>query len=341
MIEKLHDRSPLFAKSSQPTPAAIRKAAGIIRKGGLVIIPTETVYGLAANALDEKAVERIFLAKNRPKNNPLIVHIHQLEQVYQIAEYFPQAALKLAANFWPGPLTLVLPRRPSFPSIVTAGLQNVAVRMPAHPVARRLLRQCRLPVAAPSANLFGEISPTQISHVSSQIRSHASMALNGGPCRVGIESTVISFVENKPVLLRPGGLPLEAIESCIGSVIIPAAEKRAGRGSPGQIGRHYAPGTPMVVISEGQLLPVTGRFGVLRFSTESPTGNAVAVETLSADLCKAATDLFASLKKLDEAGLDLIVVYPVSEDGFGRGIMDRLIRGCRDQSLDEPDAPKK
>ncbi|MBL7984887.1 MAG: threonylcarbamoyl-AMP synthase, partial [Flavobacteriales bacterium] len=223
----------------------LQQAAALLREGKLVAIPTETVYGLAANAYDAEAVLRIFEVKNRPTFDPLIVHVRDSDQVQEVARTIPPEALALMDRFWPGPLTLVLPKQPRVPDIVTSGLDTVGVRMPAHPMALELLRSLDFPLAAPSANPFGYISPTTAQHVGDQLGERIPYILDGGPCAVGVESTIIGWEEGLPVLYRPGGLPLEAIEQVIGSVrpqvkhVLPAA--------PGMIESHYAPRKPLFV----------------------------------------------------------------------------------------------
>lgn len=314
---------------SKDSSAIIRAAARSIQNGGLVVIPSETVYGLGANALNQVAISKIFEAKCRPPSNPLIVHVSSLRQVEELTREFPQLAQKLAKKFWPGPLTLVLPKNNIIPDAVTAGLENVAIRIPAHPTFLSLLKACKVPVAAPSANVFGYLSPTQLNHVSQRILDFADYALDGGHCNVGIESTVISFCQEYPLLLRPGGLPLESIVDLIGSVEI-AQKANSSSGSPGLTASHYSPITPLFIIDETQLISFSGNFGIIRFSTTAPITGAKVVVTLTDSFHpeSAAAKLFAELYKLDQAGLDFILAYPIPESGLGRGIMDRLRRAA-------------
>jgi L-threonylcarbamoyladenylate synthase len=227
--------------------AQIREAAGIIRSGGVVAFPTETVYGLGASAFDEKAVARVFEIKRRPYFDPLITHIDKKERLYDLALDVPALAQRLIDAFWPGPLTVILPKKPVVPDIVTAGLPGAALRMPSNEIALKLIRAAGVPVAAPSANLFGSVSPTAAEHVRAQLGGTVDMIIDGGECSVGIESTVISFMEERPALLRPGGTALEEIEEVIGKVTVPGEGEQVNR-SPGRGGAHYATSAPLVLI---------------------------------------------------------------------------------------------
>lgn len=302
----------------------IREAGRALRAGELVVFPTETVYGLGAHALDPVAVAKIFEAKGRPRFDPLIVHIADLTQLSAVAQDLTDMAYGLAERFWPGPLTLVLPKHPDIPDLVTAGHPSVAVRVPAHPVAQALLREAGVPVAAPSANRFGGISPTRAEHVMGQL--DVQIILDGGDCAVGVESTIISLLEPQPILLRAGGLSLEALTARVGPIRLPQDDEWVTL-SPGRQTRHYAPKARMRLSDAPQ--PRTARSGLLTLSPASSSGWAH-VEVLSAtgDLTEAATTLFAALRRLDAAGLDEIVATPVPERGLGRAIMDRLRRAA-------------
>ncbi len=306
---------------------SIERAAELIRAGGVVAFPTETVYGLGASAFDALAVARIFELKARPRFDPLIVHIAALTDVETLAASFPTAARKLAEQFWPGPLTLVLPKRTIVPDIVTAGLPSVGIRQPNHPVALALIRAAGVPIAAPSANLFGRTSPTTAAHVAEQFGEQLEMILDGGPCRVGVESTIVSFIEPTPVLLRPGGVPLEDIEAAIGPI---AGQAYSGVSplAPGQLPNHYAPRTPLRLLHETDSQRPAGRIGLLSFRRPLNSAGLTAVEVLSVagDLREAATNLFAAIRRLDAQRLDLIIAECVPEIGLGRAIMDRLQR---------------
>ena len=227
-------------------PRAILQAAKIIRHGGIVAFPTETVYGLGADAFNPLAVARIFEAKRRPYFDPLIVHVANPADVKKLVEEIPSNAKKLTERFWPGPLTVVLFKEENIPDIVTAGLPTVAIRMPNHPMALSLIIESKCPIAAPSANPFGYLSPTTAEHVREQLGDQVDLILDGGPCPVGVESTIVSFLEEEPRLLRPGGVSLEEIESIIGKVkISPIEEERPS--APGMLPKHYAPRTPIVL----------------------------------------------------------------------------------------------
>jgi len=332
---------------------AIERAALLLREGGLVAFPTETVYGLGANALDLAAVARIFDVKGRPRFDPLIVHIADRSDLEPLVTEFPPAARQLADRFWPGPLTLVLPKAAIVPDLVTAGGPTVAVRIPDHPLALALLRAAGLPVAAPSANPFGRVSPTTAEHVREQLGDRIDLILDGGPCRVGIESTVLQLTDGRARLLRPGGVTLEEIEAVIGRVTVPdpAEFSRratllpgarpmdegmvAGLASPGLLPQHYAPRTRLVLVDDSETHEVsevgTGRrVGLLSARPFSGTGLYQAVEVLSqtGDLCESAANFFAALRRLDAAGLDLIIAQTFPEQGLGRALNDRLRRAA-------------
>ncbi len=239
-------------------PEEINRAAQLLRAGRLVAFPTETVYGLGANALDAEAVARIYTVKRRPLTSPLIVHIDSTEMTQSLVADWPEAAERLARLFWPGPLTLVLQKlvvkkKPAIPDIVTAGLSTVAVRMPAHPIAQALIRAARVPLAAPSANRFTQLSPTTADHVRHSLGSEVDLILDGGPCQVGIESTVLSLAEAKPTLLRPGGIPRIELEAIIGPVAIAREVQAGAHPSPGMHPRHYSPRTSLYLAANGKL----------------------------------------------------------------------------------------
>ena len=330
-------------------PAAIREAADLLRSGRLVAFPTETVYGLGADALDRAAVARIFAAKERPSFDPLIVHLADAAEVADHAEAAdasdPRVA-RLAARFWPGPLTLVLRKRDHIPGIVTAGLPTVALRVPDHPVALALIRAAGVPVAAPSANRFGRVSPTRASHVVRGLGSRVSLVLDGGPCRVGIESTVVLLAEGQAALLRPGGVPAEAIEAEIGPLHHATDGVTGGAAlAPGGSGAHYAPGARLEIVdpfgpgAARRLGARPGeRLGLLATSTAGALaaralgGPFAAAEVLApdGDPVTVAARLFDALHDLDAAGLDRIVAQPVRAVGLGRAVMDRLRRAALD-----------
>jgi L-threonylcarbamoyladenylate synthase len=305
------------------------RAAGIIRAGGVVAFPTETVYGLGADAFNPLAVARIFEIKRRPHFDPLIIHIASLPDMRKIVSKVTPLARKLIDRFWPGPLTVVLSKKGEVPDIVTAGLETVAVRMPDHPIALRLIKEAGCPLAAPSANPFGYLSPTTAEHVRAQLGDRVDQILDGGPCQVGVESTILSFVGERPVLLRPGGTPLEEIESVIGKVEIETMEGDRPT-APGMLPRHYAPRTPILLNWSDQGLGSKRKKKIGLLAFREPVGSSLFdhVEVLSknGDLREAASNLFAAIRRLDGSGLDLILAEPVPETGLGRAIMDRLRR---------------
>ena len=305
----------------------IFEAANVIRQGGLVAFPTETVYGLAANALDADAVAKIFELKGRPKFDPLIVHIAGIDELQPLVEHVPASAKKLVEHFWPGPLSVVLTKQSCVPDIVTAGLSSVAVRCPAHDIARRLIEAADVPIAAPSANVFCAVSPTTAQHVADQFGDRLPNILDGGPCDVGVESTVVSFFDEQPILLRPGGVTVEELESVIGPVSMGTTDENRSV-SPGQLPRHYSPSTPLVLTDDPLPPHSQGRVGLLSFGQPKTREGFEAIEILSAKEClrEAATNLFAAIRRLDNQQLDLIIAQPVPESGLGQAIMDRLRR---------------
>jgi L-threonylcarbamoyladenylate synthase len=298
----------------------------------LVALPTETVYGLAANALDARAVARIFEAKQRPHFDPLIVHIASPDDLPTVASDWPRAALRLAQRFWPGPLTLVLPKQPAIPDLVTSGLPSVAVRVPDHPVALALIREAGVPLAAPSANPFGYLSPTTADHVRRQLGAAVDFVLDGGPCRVGVESTILGWRGETPVLLRAGGLPLEEIEREAGPVARPQPGEVVARpDAPGQLPQHYAPRTPLrIVESSTPSVPRGRRVGWIGLVMPRKPRVYVVCEALSpsGDLREAAAALFAALHRLDQLGLDEIHAELVPAAGLGLAINDRFRRAA-------------
>lgn len=314
---------------SQKKTGIIGQAAEIIKRGGIVAFPTETVYGLGADAFNPIAIARIFEVKKRPYFDPLIIHIARPADLEKIVLNIPSKAKKLIDRFWPGPLTLVLPKRQKVPDIVTAGLPTVAVRIPSHPIALELIELADCPIAAPSANPFGYLSPTTAQHVREQLGDEVDLILDGGPCEVGVESTIVSFGEGGPRLLRPGGIPLEEIESVIGKVVVGAMNNEQPS-APGILPKHYAPRTPILLDwSEKDVANYGNRkVGLLAFDKISPSLKFIHVEVLSkkGDLREAAANLFSSIRRLDALHLDLILAESVPETGLGRAIMDRLRR---------------
>lgn len=312
-------------------PEAIRLASKIIRNGGLVAFPTETVYGLGCDALNPDAAAKVFEAKQRPRFDPLIVHLADRSMLETVAGSVPPTADRLIDAFWPGPLTLILPKQPDVPDLVTAGLPTVAVRMPNHPVALTLIREVQTPIAAPSANPFGYVSPTTAQHVYDGLGNKVDLILDGGPCSVGVESTIVSLAGTIPQLLRPGSLSLEEIQAVIGPVERVTPSDETGH-MPGQSARHYATCTPVIILpAPGSWPPPQDneRIGLLAISTpRQSTSRFHTVEVLSpsGDLREVARRLFAALRKLDGLGLDRLYAEPCEEVGLGLAIMDRLRR---------------
>jgi L-threonylcarbamoyladenylate synthase len=331
---------------------AIAECAAILRRGGLVAIPTETVYGLAANALNTDAVARIFEAKGRPTWDPLIVHVSNFEMVGRVALEFPETARKLAQRFWPGPLTLLFRKSASVPSPVTAGRETIAVRMPAHPVAHALIAAADLPLAAPSANRFGRISPTTAEHVLAELEGRIDAVLDAGPTEIGVESTVLDPLRTPPLLLRPGGVTREQIEAVVGPVELYSPPAQAATpqalASPGLAARHYAP-TARLVLIDGQRAALLSAVCTY-VGSEGERGQYVGVmapddwideTTLAAggivlfawgswgDWQQLGRNLFAGLRYLDKPGVSVILCPLPSPEGMGLALRDRLSRAAR------------
>lgn len=329
---------------------SLKKAGKALAEGKLVAIPTETVYGLGADAFNPEAVARVFEAKARPAFDPLIVHIASLADVGRVVADFPPKARLLAEALWPGPLTLILPKRAEVPDIVTSGLPSVAVRFPVHPVARRIIEYSGTVIAAPSANPFGYISPTTARHVADTLGDRVDFIVDGGPCAVGVESTVLDMTGPTPSLLRPGGMPLERIREIVGDILVPRKHGGSGAGdgeviaSPGQLKSHYAP-RARLYLCEYRALPEAmrdfvppakgggGRSAALvldgaRAEALQTTGifDAVFALSPSGDMREAASRLFAAMHELDALGFGAIYAERVPEEGLGRAINDRLYR---------------
>lgn len=321
------------ARIYRGTPRNLARLARALQAGELVAVPTETVYGLAANALDAQACRRIFRAKGRPANDPLIVHIHALGQLSLVAEP-NDAALALASAFWPGPLTLVLPKRPIVPDVVSSGLPSVAVRMPAHPLLRRLLKLSGVPLAAPSANPFGYVSPTSAAHVRASLGDKIAHILEGGTSAIGVESTIIDLRDPRtPRLLRPGAVTRVEIERALGvRVLDPLRAERDAPIAPGLLARHYSPRTPAVLHralsakAVGRAAPDEAWIFIMR-----PTGvrgrNVFWLDERG-DLRGAARRLFATLRQVDAGGFSRIHLERARGDGLAEAINDRLARAA-------------
>ena len=316
---------------------AARQAADLLRAGHIVAIPTETVYGLAGNALDAEVVRRIFAVKGRPANNPVIVHVNSIEMARQCVSVWPEQAQKLAEAFWPGPLTLVLPRARQVPDVVTAGGPTVAIRWPRHPFVQKLVHACQFPLAAPSANLSGEISPTTAEHVARSLRGRIAMLVDGGPCNVGIESTVFDLSLTPHRILRPGLIHGDAIAAVIGSTAVEGeGPKDAPLRSPGLLERHYAPKARVLILewkNDAELVEQLRRHNLppnkthILAHTNIPEGSKYAQVSVVPDDAEAfARALYAELHRADELLAVAIVVEAIPEEGAWRAVADRLRR---------------
>jgi len=331
---------------ANPDPRSIDRAAECLREGGLVAFPTETVYGLGAHALDRAAIRKLFVAKERPANDPLIVHVATLDDIAPLVADIPPAAQDVAARFWPGPLTIVLRRSSRVPEEVTAGLETVAIRVPSHPVARALLERANIPIAAPSANLFSRPSPTRASHVLADLNGRIDIILDGGSTNVGLESTVVDLSTAVPTVLRPGAIALDALRECLPSVTMRDVTAHGGAAmlSPGLLTKHYSPRTP-VFLHEGDrdtavgLMKLTARKLIDR-------GDSVVVLAYSEDVdelrslrlhivelgnennpATVAARLYAALRECDDAGANVILVRNITTDHpLSAAIRDRLRR---------------
>jgi len=329
-----------------PDAAAIERAAAVLRRGGLVAFPTETVYGLGADATSAEAVAGIFRAKRRPSSDPLIVHLADASELPLVCASIPEAVRMLAKEFWPGALTLILPRGKAIPAVVSAGLDTVAVRVPDHPVAQALLRAARLPVAAPSANLFARPSPTTAQHVLEDLDGRVDVILDGGPTTIGVESTVLDLTGEAPTVLRPGGVTLEALEAFLPAVVFRprhlAVDEAAQ--SPGMLLKHYSP-TAKLLLFGGESAAAERmraaaekargkgkRVGVLAFEAEAPAWRGRGVEVFELGPAEApeqaARLLFAGLRELDRRGVDVILAHSPQRSGLGAAVWDRLFRAA-------------
>jgi L-threonylcarbamoyladenylate synthase len=315
------------------TGTSVEHAAALLRSGSVVAIPTETVYGLAANAFNETAVLEIFRVKERPSFDPLIVHVGNKEHVRELAQDVPDVAFKLMEAFWPGPLTLVLQKKSSIPDLVTSGLNTFGVRMPSHPVALQLLNQLEFPLAAPSANPFGYISPTTAGHVHDQLNGKIPYILDGS---VGVESTIIGFAENECVLYRYGGISVDAVRKITGTLKeMTSTPKQLP--APGMLTSHYAPGKPFKLGEIADLYSdedAKQKTGIISFNNPEIhfTGDTV-IEVLSktGNLDEAARNLFAALRRLDASDVKRIIAEPVPDSGIGKAINDRLRRAAAEK----------
>lgn len=332
-----------------PDPQLIARAAACLRAGGLVAFPTETVYGLGAHALDRRAVQRVFAVKERPANDPLIVHVAAIDDIAPLVVEIPQAARDLAARFWPGPLTIVLRRSERVPDEVTAGLDTVAVRVPSHPIAHALLHCAQLPIAAPSANRFSRPSPTRAAHVLADLDGRIDLVIDGGPTTVGLESTVLNLIDHPPTVLRPGAIDTETLRSVIPGVRLRSSRAERGTSAmsaPGMLPKHYSPATPLTLFEGDRMSAIAGLIETARRHREQ--GQSVAVLAFREDLQQlgalgvhlldlgnekdapaVASRLYAALREGDELGVDVILVRNITTDHpLSSAIQDRLHRAA-------------
>jgi L-threonylcarbamoyladenylate synthase len=310
---------------------SLDRAADVLHAGGVVAFPTETVYGLGANAFDASAVARVFEIKQRPSFDPLIVHVLDEIMLGRVVAGFPAIGVDLAAEFWPGPLTLVVPKRRELPDLVTAGLTTVAVRMPAHPIARALLERTQFPLAAPSANPFGYLSPTRAEHVSAMLDDRVDLLIDGGPSEYGLESTILAL-EPEPALLRLGAIPISELELVAGPLRFDRRQTGEPPQAPGSLAHHYAPHTPIRVVDFADV-PFERRAGAgaLAFRQAPPGYRTACVLAPSGDLREAAARFFDLLHALDAAKVDRIDAEHLPDRGLGAAMMDRLRRATSNQ----------
>ena len=311
-----------------PPWTSVSEAARLLKEGEVVAIPTETVYGLAGNAFEPKALAKIFAAKERPTFDPLIVHIADIAQLSDIAKDIPDSAYKLAEAYWPGPMTIILPKKDCIPDLCTSALPSVAVRFPSHPIAQAIIKESGLPLAAPSANLFKHVSPTTAEHVAAQLADRIAGIVDGGPCSVGVESSIISLTGEKPTVLRPGAITPEMFAKVLGDVAIKESTSKPGQPmlAPGQCDTHYRPQVPLYYgeVPAGYTLPEH----TVRIAFGTQAGPIPATVNLSAtgDMVEATSKLYAFMHDLDKTEYDLILVDPIPNTGVGMALNDRLKR---------------
>ena len=310
-----------------PPWTSVSEAARLLNEGEVVAIPTETVYGLAGNAFEPKALAKIFAAKERPTFDPLIVHIADIAQLTDIAKDIPDSAYRLAEAYWPGPMTIILPKKDCIPDLCTSALPSVAVRFPSHPIAQAIIKESGLPLAAPSANLFKHVSPTTAEHVAAQLADRIAGIVDGGPCSVGVESSIISLV-GEPTVMRPGAITPEMFKAILGEVKIKESTSKPGQPmlAPGQCDTHYRPQVPLYFgeLPTGYTLPEH----TVRIAFGTQTGPIPATVNLSAtgDMVEATSKLYAYMHDLDDPKYDLILVDPIPDTGVGMALNDRLKR---------------
>ncbi len=346
---KQRETDVIAIDAQSPDAAVIGRAADLLRRGEVVVFPTETVYGLGADAFQPAALEKIFVAKGRPFSDPLIVHIAEYGTLEELTGSIPEAARQLAHVFWPGPLTLLLPRGPRVPRIVTAGMETVAIRMPSHPIARALIQALGSPIAAPSANRFMHVSPTTAGHALADLRGRVPLILDGGPCPVGVESTILDLSAGVPTILRPGGVSLERLRAVLPEVQAPGgrevrSEDQAQR-APGQLPMHYAPAIPLLLFDGSEeamraamleelqrRLQRGERVGIL--ATDADLATFQESEALvfalgdAAQPAQVAASLFAGLRSLEEANVQVILCRTIAEHDLGLAVRDRLKRAA-------------
>jgi L-threonylcarbamoyladenylate synthase len=323
-----HSAFSIFYVMKFPPWTSVSEAARLLKEGEVVAIPTETVYGLAGNAFEPKALAKIFAAKERPTFDPLIVHIADIAQLSDIAKDIPDSAYKLAEAYWPGPMTIILPKKDCIPDLCTSALPSVAVRFPSHPIAQAIIKESGLPLAAPSANLFKHVSPTTAEHVAAQLADRIAGIVDGGPCSVGVESSIISLTGEKPTVLRPGAITPEMFAKVLGDVAIKESTSKPGQPmlAPGQCDTHYRPQVPLYYgeIPAGYTLPEH----TVRIAFGTQAGPIPATVNLSAtgDMVEATSKLYAFMHDLDKTEYDLILVDPIPNTGVGMALNDRLKR---------------
>ena len=311
-----------------PPWTSVEEAVRLLQDGQVVAIPTETVYGLAGNAYNESALAKIFAAKERPTFDPLIVHIAEIDQLEDVAKDIPEAAYRLAQAYWPGPLTMILPKKDCIPDLATSGLPSVAVRFPSHPVARRIIKESGLPLAAPSANLFKHVSPTTALHVAEQLCDRIAGIVDGGPCLVGVESSIVSLTGSTPAILRPGAITPEMVQKILGEVTIKTSSSQPGKPmtAPGQCDTHYRPQVPLFYGEVSQSYALPKRTARIAFgNTTGPIPETVNLSR-AGDMVEATAKLYALMHELDSPDYDLIIVDPIPNVGIGMALNDRLKR---------------
>lgn len=332
ILNLLNIANTAIPKEKKLITTSISKASWYLKKGDPVAIPTETVYGLAANIYDEKAIKKIFEIKKRPAFNPLIIHIASIDSIEDVAENIPPLAYELVKKFWPGPLTLILEKKNTILDCITGGKKTVAVRMPNHDMTLELIRRVGFPLAAPSANPFGSISPTSAQHVANYFKNELNVVLDGGVCEKGIESTIVGFENDKVILYRLGIISKEMIESVVGEVELLNVDENQPK-APGMLLKHYAPKTKMIM-SEYPIKCANemlgSKIGLLLFGNEDLPNSRYIIKNLSekGDVSEAAKNLYANMHQLDEMGLELIIAQKFPDYGIGKSINDRLSRAC-------------